>query len=181
MWVILILLLLFTLIISWFLWGRIALCIDTYKGRYYLSFGGLLSMAPVERDGQIFMAVKVPFYRFYLDPTETINSTRKQDQSEQSIRQKDQKARGRTLGVKFYLQLALEALKTFTVKTVKMDIDTGDFAFNAKLIPVMIALSRGPAELNINYMGRNHLWIEIENQLVRFIPLIFRLLQKKYF
>lgn len=181
MWVILILLLLFTVIISWFLWGRIELCIDTYKGRFYLSFGGLLNMAPVERDGQIFMAVKVPFYRFYVDPTKSIRSTRKQGQPEQSIRKKDQKASGRTLGVRFYLQLVLDALKTFTVKIVKMDIDTGDFAFNAKLIPVMIALSRGPAEVNINYIGRNHLWIEIENQMVRFVPLIFRFIRKKYF
>ena len=79
---------------------------------------------------------------------------------------------GGKLDFTFYLNMLRDVLKTFTVRKLNLDVDTGDFVLNAQLTPVVVLLNQGPAQIQVNYSGRTNLWIEVENQLIRLIPII---------
>ncbi len=177
MWilVVLLLLLLLFLFLIWLLWTRMVICINSFHGQYYFRFGRLITVTPMEEEDKLVVRVKVPFYKFNIDPQCGTKKERKPKK-----RKKPRRDTGRKLGMSFYLKTVVGALKTFTVRRFELDLDTGDFVLNAQLTPVMVLLSRGPAHLQVNYQGHANLWIEIENQLVRFVPLIFRFVREKY-
>ena len=181
MWIFLALLLLLLLLISWLLWARLVVCVNSYQRRYFVSFGGLITVKPVSNDQEFLLEVKLPFYRFQVDPFEKRSEKSKAKKKDKpATKKKSPREKGRQLNFAFYLKAGIDALKTFTVKRLKLDVDTGDFVLNAKLTPVVVLLSRGPAEVQVNYMGRTDIWIEIEHQLVRLVPLVIRFVRKKY-
>ena len=181
MWILLALLLLLLLIIIWLLWARMVLCINSYTHQYFFSFGGLIKLEPVHQGQDILLAIKLPFYRFELDPFDNRPPKKPKKGVDKPVSQKKSPAaKGRKLKFTIYLKTAGDVLKTFTVRRFKLDLDTGDFVLNAKLTPVVVFLSRGPAQLQVNYLGRTDIWIEIENQLIRLVPLVFRLIRMKY-
>jgi len=181
MWIILalLLLLLLLLVIAWLLWSKLVICVNSYQGQYYCRYGGLVTLRPVEHEDKIFIGVKVPFYTFRIDLQRREKKSSKAAQKKH-MEKKPKTDKGRKLSKTFYLRTILDALKTFTIRRFQMDIDTGDFVLNAKLTPVMIALSRGTAQVQVNYQGYTDLWIEIDNQLVRLVPLVYRFVREKY-
>jgi len=48
-------------------------------------------------------------------------------------------------------------VRSFRIHRFELDIDTGDFALNAQLVPLFHFASWQPYSLNINFMGRNYL------------------------
>ena len=178
-WIVLVLLTILILTVVWLLWGKIIICIDTYRNRYYFSFGGLLRVEPILKEGSILVKVIMPFYNFQVDPTKGFNNSKNKVKRARSPKRKE-KSDGRRIGLKFYLQLVIDVLKTFTIKKFSIDLDTNDFVLNAKLTPIMVALNRGVADIKVNYLGLNGLRIIIENQLVKFVPLAFRFIRIKY-
>jgi len=181
MWILLSVLLLLLLIFLWILWARVVVCINSYQHQYYFSFGGLIKIEPVHEDKQILLGVRVPFYRFKIDPFSSESGKHKAKKKPRAKAKKKSSAdNGRKLKFSFYLSTVRDALRTFTVRKMKLDLDTGDFVLNAQLTPVVVLLSRGSAELQVNYLGRTDVWIEIENQLIRLVPLLIRFIRKKY-
>ena len=178
MWILLLFLLLL-LIIVWLLWSKLVICINSYQGQYYCRYGGLVTLRPVEQEDKILILVKVPFHTFMIDPL--ISKKKSAKTAPRKPKQKKPKTgKGRKLKMTFYSRIVVDALKTFTIRQFQMDVDTGDFVLNARLIPVMVVLSRGPVVMQVNYHGQTNLWIEIENQLVRLVPLAFRFIREKY-
>jgi hypothetical protein len=179
MWIFLTFLLLLLLTIVWLLWSKLVICINSYQGRYYCTYGGLITVSPVEQDDRIFIWVKVPFYTFRIDPQRSKKKTDKAVPGKPD-RKKPTTGKGRKLRMTFYLRILVDALKTFTIRRFQLDLDTGDFVLNAQLTPVVVALNRGGARVQVNYHGHTNLWIVIENQLVRLVPLAFRFVREKY-
>lgn len=63
----------------------------------------------------------------------------------------------------------IRLLKTFKVKNVSCSIDTGDFTLNAKLYPVFMLFNHHFGNFSINFEGRNHLQLHIQNRPIYLI------------
>lgn len=181
MWIeiILLLFLLLLLIIAWLLWSKLVICINSYQGQFYCTYGGLITVSPVEQEDRILIRVKVPFYTFRIDPQKKEKKAIKAEPKKPD-KKKPASGKGRKLSMTFYLRIIVDALRTFTIRRFQLDLDTGDFVLNAQLTPVVVALNGHTNRVQINYQGHTNLWLEIENQLVRFVPLIFRFVREKY-
>ena len=59
---------------------------------------------------------------------------------------------------------ASEILKTFKVKKILVNIDTGDCILNAKLYPVFAFLNYNFGSFKINFTGRNQMVLCIQNR-----------------
>jgi hypothetical protein len=183
MWIILSILILFLLIFLWVLWARIVVCVNSYQQQYYFSLGGLIKVQPFYRGQEFYLGINLPFYSVQVNPLEnksTKSKTKKVKSAKPAVKKKSRSGNGRKLHFTFYLNMVRDVLKTFTVRKLKLDVDTGDFVLNAQLTPVVMLLNQGPAQIQVNYLGRTNLWIEVENQLIRLVPLIFRLIRNKY-
>lgn len=175
MWILLVVVLIIAIIVVWLLWARVVLCINSYRGQYYLSYGGFLKVEPVERGDQILVRIKLPFYSFTRDPMSSGKEAKKPGKQP-----KAKKKAGSKLKRSFYLKTVIEVLRTFSFRQFIVDIDTGDYVLNARLIPVLIAMNQFGVQWEINYCGYNNLWIEVENRPVRVLPIVFRFVKEKY-
>ena len=79
------------------------------------------------------------------------------------------------------MKRAKEVVKTFSFRHLMIDVDTGDYVMNAKLTPILVVLNQFGGQFQVNYRGDVNLWIEIENRLVRFLPIAFNIVREKYF
>lgn len=141
--------------------------------------GGLIQVEPTKKEHQVLVSIKVPFYRFHIDPFESKASIK--PNKKKIKKKKSSSNNGGRIAMKHYLRTTLDALKTFTIRRFQLDMDTGDYALNAQLTPLAVMLNqRTTGRWQINYLGKNNLWIEIENQLIRLVPLLFRLIRNQY-
>ena len=67
---------------------------------------------------------------------------------------------------------ALRILKSFQVKRFLLDIDTGDYMTNAKLVPVFVLLDEFLASFHINFQNRNILVMDLRNRPYRILKQI---------
>ncbi len=65
-------------------------------------------------------------------------------------------------------------VKSFRVRECIIDIDTGDYQWNAWLYPVLWFLNRGNRHLHVNYVNRNIARIDLRNNLIKMIYAFIR-------
>ncbi|NJK98976.1 MAG: hypothetical protein HC905_32330 [Bacteroidales bacterium] len=60
-------------------------------------------------------------------------------------------------------------LKTFTLKKLIVDVDTGDFPLNAQLYPVVYALNNKKVNVSINFNGNTAIYLVIYTRIYKII------------
>ena len=60
-------------------------------------------------------------------------------------------------------------LRSFKIKRLEADIDTGNYPLNAQLIPLVQTINGSNINLNINFENRNEANIRISTQLYNLI------------
>ncbi len=74
----------------------------------------------------------------------------------------------------FSLRKGLQLLRTFRIRRLDWDLDTGNFSTNAKLWPIFWFLSRKQYHLRVNFMGQNRLRFLIDNRLYRILGALMK-------
>jgi len=149
------LILLFLLVIS-FLLIPIVVVIDTATNQYYVQLKGL-AKASLEshKDELIQIKLKFLFLNFNFYPLR-----------KSSVPDKKKKRIGKR---KISMQTGLRLLKSFKIKRLYLDIDTGNSIFNAKLYPLFTFLNYKIGNFNINFEGKNQMTLYIQNRPIRII------------
>ena len=142
--VLLILSLLLLVVIAWFLFAPLWVVIDTKQQRFFAEIRGLVKIraVPGEKGWQTFWH---PFH------------------SKRHVKVQHRKFSGKLL------HKAVAVVRTFRVKKLVLDIDTGDVILNAYLFPVFFLLSNSSRKLNINYNGELIFILEMKNRVARII------------
>ena len=78
-----------------------------------------------------------------------------------------------------WLFLIQRLIRSFTVKKVVADLDTGDVVLNAQLFPVFMIAGREPVMLRINFSGRVYFHLEVSNRPAHILWIILKFLIKK--
>lgn len=139
----------------------IVLFIDTATNQYYLQFWGL-AKASIQSDEEelIRIRLKVFFLNFSFYPLRKSGSKKTRKTKEVQVKKKGKRMSFRT---------GLRLLKTFKVKRLLLNIDTGNCITNAKLYPVFAFLNYKTGGFNINFQGRNQLVLHIQNRPIHII------------
>jgi len=64
------------------------------------------------------------------------------------------------------LKKGIHLLKSFKLKKLYLNIDTGNYCLNAKMYPVLVFLNQYKGGFNINFQGKNQLVLHIQNRPV---------------
>ena len=70
---------------------------------------------------------------------------------------------------KISFRKGLRILKSFTMKKLLVNVDTGDCILNTKLYPAFAFLNYHIGDFNINYKGENKLVVHIQNRPIYII------------
>ncbi|RLD28582.1 MAG: hypothetical protein DRI70_03355 [Bacteroidetes bacterium] len=155
-WVIIVLLF---LMLGYLLWAPITLYIDTSANQYYVQLRGIIK-ANIEADPSKVMRVRlqVLFLNFSFYPL-----------TRRTKKKKKSKTKKKKHGKRIVVQKIIRVARTFKVKKLVLDIDTGDCIQNAKLFPVFALLNRTKGDFTINFINRNRLALVVKNRPIHIL------------
>lgn len=79
-----------------------------------------------------------------------------------------------------WIRLIRRSIQSFSIRTLVLDIDTGDGVVNAGLVPIMARYSRGPVIMRTNFQGRVYMHAEIRTHLNRLLWIMIPFLSRKH-
>jgi len=151
-------LILFFLLVIYILLAPIALHINTTKNEYFIQLPGLVKASIEEHKKELLrIKLKVLFLNFYFYPL------RKNSDGKKQIEKR------RTRSRKISMQTGLRVLRSFKIKRLYLDVDTGDSIANAKLFPLFAFINYKIGGFNINFEGRNRMILYIQNRPIHII------------
>ncbi|NAS14448.1 hypothetical protein [Poritiphilus flavus] len=161
MWLILGFALFLVLLIS-LLFAPIDLLVNTNKNKYKIRIKGL-AKAEIEADESELLRIrlKVLFLKFYFYPLRKRSASKSKREVTGVTRKKKRQ---------MPLKRGLKVLRSFRLKRLFLEIDTGNCISNARLYPLFALLNfYTDAMLHINYEGRNSLVMHVQNRPVNII------------
>jgi len=162
-WLLLILIILIT-VLTYLLFAPFFLEIDSTKGMFKIRFHHLISVRILLENSSLILEIKSPMWN------KRINLLAQNERRKTFPKKKvlEKKKDGKSFKIKFSKIKAM--IRTFKVNTFFVNLDTNDVLLNAKLFPVFLGLRiYTRKELYINFIGKNEIKIEIENNMARII------------
>jgi hypothetical protein len=159
MFILLIIFFLLVSLIFWLLLTPVCIEIDTDTGILKVVYGSVAEVSALNLTEHPQIRVRIFGIAFNIDPFRR-GSRRK------IIERKP----GRKSGVSGSRmgRMMLKMFRSFKLKQFEMNLDTGDFFWNALLIPVFVNINRENHFVHINFMDRNSLHLKIENRAINF-------------
>ncbi|HEX5168302.1 MAG TPA: hypothetical protein VFW11_03965 [Cyclobacteriaceae bacterium] len=171
MWVLISILLILLILFGGFLLRPIVLYIDTDENRFELF------QAPVFKFFFHFGKDKFSPHMQLVGVNVPLEAKEKKTKKLPARKHKTRKHFHRSSAAwRFVIQ---RIIKSFTIKRFIVDLDTDDVVLNAQLVPLFLALSRGPATLSSNFSGRVYFHLQAENRPVRLLWIFIQFLTKK--
>lgn len=149
------------LVLLYLLLVPIKLCLNTIKNQYYLQIH-CLAKASIEGHKEELLQIRlnVLFMNFHFYPLKHIGPPKTM---------KIEKSKPKRLRRRIGIKKTTRVLKSFKVKQLLIDIDTGDCLMNAKLYPLFSFINYHKERFNINFEGRNQLVLHLQNRPIRII------------
>lgn len=153
---------LFFLLVIYLLWTPIILFIDTRTNQYYIQLKGFVK-ASIEADKKeiVRLKVKVFFINFKFYPL------RRKKNATKSKKIKKYSTKNSSTQIQF--RKFIRMLKTFKIKRLFVNIDTGDCISNAKLFPLFTFLNQTKGSFKVNFEGRNQMVLHMQNRPIHII------------
>jgi len=149
------------LLILYLLFVPLDIVINMAKNQYFVRIWGLAKVA-LEGHETEFLRIKLNtlFTRFYFYPLR-----KKKEEQKKKIEAKSRKRRN----IKSNFKSGLQVLKSFKVKKLLLDIDTGNCIQNAKLYPAFAFLNHYVGTFQINFEGRVNMVLHLQSRPVNII------------
>lgn len=150
------------LVVIYLLLMPIILFIDTQTNEYYIQLRGL-AKASIQADKKEVLKVKmkVLFLNFKFYPLKR----KKTDTKTKKIKKYNTKNSSKSVKFRKFIRL----LKTFKIKRLFINIDTGDCISNAKLFPLFAFLNQTKGSFKVNFEGRNRMVLHMQNRPINIV------------
>ncbi len=160
------LILFFALLVS-LLFIPVVLCIDTTKNQYFIQLRGLATVSVKQHEKEVLqIRLKVLLFNFYFYP---LRKTLEQVQGKKKKVVKKEVKKHKKRSKRFDIRKMISILRTFKVKKVLINLDTGDDILNAKLYPLFGLLNHYVGTFHVNFEGRNQLVLQMQNRPIHII------------
>jgi hypothetical protein len=149
--------------LSYLIFAPLCLEINSIEGLYRIRFHRLASARLVANKGSFKIDLKIAWWHREIDPFAARMQSKKREQSKKSA-----PAKRKRPNIDFNVVMAV--IKSFRVKKCFVTLDTGSMPLNGLLYPAFYLLSvRTGRTVEINFLDRNEIVLEIENSLARII------------
>lgn len=167
------------LFLCWILLAPLFVFISTSESRYEAGLRGILT-ASLKFNGVDIpeVNIKVFFIKFNI-PIFKPRDKKEEEKSKKRVKKKKKKLSGKK--IHFFIKLGWKILKSFKIKQLKLNIDTGDVINNAYLVPVFSMVYKERIKLSINYKNQNELILHFENNIGTILWLVVVTYIKQYF
>ncbi len=125
--------------------------VNTASNEYYISLQGIARFSPRFQQDQWVISAKVPFYTFEI-PLKSSPEKKKEAKPK-----KERKKRSSRTHLRFssLLRLLKRLIRSFRVRKLYLDLDTGSYPLNAQLVPLFLLVKSDVISLNTNFQGVN--------------------------
>lgn len=164
-WIIIISILLF--IFGWLLLAPLYLYVSTPESRYEAGLTGVFKVRIVTDErglpqvvaNLLFFSFRVPLFQFRTKEKKGLKTKAKKKKARRMTRKR----------IRLIMRIIWKIIRSFRLKQLKLNIDTGDVIRNAYLIPVFSFAYRENIRLSVNYESRNEFILHFENTIGRII------------
>jgi len=177
-WIIVISILLFAF--GWLLLAPLYLYISTSESRYEAGLTGIFKvMVMVGDDGLpellgkfFFISFKIPVYTLVKKKPKEASQTKKEKKKKKAMKMNRKR-------IKIVMTLMWKVVRSFRLRQLKLNIDTGDVIRNAYLIPVFSIAYRNNINLSVNYEDKNEFILHFDNTIGRMLIETLRVFIKR--
>lgn len=153
----------FLFIIGWLLLTPLYVYISTSEARYEAGMKGVIkARVSADNKGMPEIIVRVFLFQFRI-PVFTFK--------EKKIKADKKKTRSKKIRklalqrIRLFTKIGWKIIRSFKLRQLKLNIDTGDVIQNAYLIPVFAIGQRDRIRLSVNYEEKNEFILHFENNL----------------
>ena len=149
------------LLILYLLFVPMDIVINSTKNQYFMRIWGLAKVA-LEGHEKEFLRIKLNtlFTRFYFYPLR-----KKKKEQKKKVEAKSRKMRN----FKSNFKRGLQVIKSYKVKKLILDIDTGNCIQNAKLYPAFALLNHHVGTFQVNFEGRVNMVLHLQSRPINII------------
>jgi hypothetical protein len=154
-------------LLLWLLLVPVILFLDSDKNRYYLTLPGIFKAAVVPTSELFHIRGWIFFIPFKYYPFK-VRKAKKKAKSEISKKKKKSKKRSMNVPMMF------DAVRSFRIRKLFLDIDTDDFILNAWLIPAFSYVNAENIRMTANFAGRASLLLDLRVRLGSLLWIVIR-------
>jgi hypothetical protein len=159
----------FLVIISYLIFAKLFIEIDSTVNLYRLSFGGILALSIVFIDDSIRLELKLFWWRKSYNLNNAFTN-----ESKDVVQTSNAKER-KVFSLQKIFKNTTAVLKSFKIKKCFITIDTGNMPLNGILFPWVYLLSIYiKKKVSINFSGQNIIILQIENSFARMLWAYFK-------
>lgn len=151
------------LLLAWLLLAPMRLVIDSHRQQYYVQWQGIGQAQVLPTTDDLIIQLRFFFWKKNFYPLHPSTKEKKQK------KEKKAKKKKRRFNFRKYKRKGLRLLRSFRVRTLKLNLDTDDYVHNSYLYPLFQLLSGHNRQLTINYNGETELQLIVENRLYRML------------
>lgn len=152
----------------WIVTTPLRIKIDTENQLYQVHWKGIAEAILIPLSNDFLIRFRVFFWKKDFYPLR-----QKAKQLEKKEKTKKVKSTKQSSDLNRRFKKGIQLLKSFEVKTFKLNLDTDNYIYNSYLYPVFYFLNKEHRQLKINYQGDLELQLEIENRLYRILIALF--------
>ncbi len=167
-WIIILSILLFALL--WLLLAPVFLYISTSESRYEAGLKGVFKVMvrvnakefPVLMGKVFFISFRIPVFRVKARKIKTTDPKKRKKKVRKLVRKR----------MRMIMKIVWRLIRSYRLKQLKVNIDTGDVIRNAHLIPVFAIIHREKVQLTVNYENKTEFLVHLESTMGRMIYLM---------
>jgi hypothetical protein len=158
----------------WLLLGPIIIFLNTDTNSYYFVLPGIFRAVLVPSEELFHIRGWILFIPFKYDPF------RKKKEAKTPKRQKHGQKRT-PKKISGNIQLLVDAVRSFRIRKLLLDVDTDDVILNAWLVPVFTCINSENIRMRINFEGRASLLLDLRLRLGTLLWIFIRNKYKSFF
>lgn len=163
-------------IVVWLLFATLYIWVNTVSNTYTVGLKGYFKISLLPDDDEyIIIRIRIlgfnsVFYPF--KPIEKKTRKKKKKKSKKKVKVRKNKMTGLFI-FRLILKLAISAIQSWKIKSLKINIDTGDVIKNAYLIPIFVGVNvKKNINFTVNYQSEINLEVDVENNLYRILKVV---------
>jgi hypothetical protein len=181
-----ILLAVFALLLLLFLWAILTsfiLYINTEQNIYYLKLTSIVKIQLLFDEELFLFRLRIFFLNFKFNPLKfykkkKIKAEKEEKEGKEEKEDKDKPDRKRKKKRMFTFsqarRMVRDIIRSFNVKVLKAEIDSGDVVTNAYLVPAFVFANRNNINLSANNSGLNSLELKLQNRIIKLLYIFLK-------
>jgi hypothetical protein len=166
---------LFVAFLLWLLLAPVVIWLNTDTNHYQIALPGIFKAVVVPNAELFHIRGWVFFIPYKFDPFRMKKKKKKKKSDKPVIKKRRPKK------LSGNIQMVIDAVRSFRIRKLYLDIDTDDFVLNAWLVPVFSSVNSDNIRMRVNFEGTSSLLLDLRVKLGVLLWILIRNKCKSFF